>query len=108
MKTLDLTRRGRLQRGLGLLETLICISIMALLFLGAMTLILSASRSTVRTQAQVYSNSDAANAIQNIIGQLREAGGFALPTSNTDGAAESTWNSMNGTPLGYFINYLKC
>ena len=95
------------QRGLGLLETMICISIMALLFLGAMTLILSASRSTARTQAQVYSNSDAANAIQNIIGQLREASAFSLPTSNAAGVAESNWNSMNSTPLGQFSTTLN-
>jgi type II secretory pathway pseudopilin PulG len=100
-------QRLRSQRGLGLLETLICISIMSLLFLGAMTLIVSASRSTVRTQAQVYSNSDAANAIQNIIGQLREASAFSLPTSNTAGAAESTWNSMGTTPLGQFSTTLN-
>ncbi len=107
MKTSHLTRRRRLQRGLGLLETLICISIMALLFLGAMTLIVSASRSTVRTQAQVYANSDAANAIQNIIGWMREASTFSLPTSSTSGTAESSWNSMNSTPLGQFSTTLN-
>lgn len=95
------------QRGLGLLETMICISIMALLFLGAMTLIVSAGRSTARTQAQVYSNSDAANAIQRIIGQLREASAFSLPTSNAAGVAESTWNSMNNAPLGQFSTTLN-
>ena len=107
MRTSKFTRRARLQRGLGLLETLICISLMALLFLGAMTLILSASRSGVRTQAQVYANGDAANAIQSIIGRLREASAFSLPTTDTPGTAESTWNTMGGAPLGQFSTTLN-
>jgi len=97
----------RRQRGFGLLEAMLCLSLMALLFLGAMTLILSASRGTVRTQAQVYSTGDAANSIQAVIGQLREASAFSLPTSGTAGVAEATWNPMGTTPLTQFSTILN-
>lgn len=97
----------RRQRGFGLLEALLCISLMSLLFLGAMTMLLTAGRSVVRTQAQVYSNSDAANAIQNVIGQLREASAFSLPTSNAAGQAESNWTPLSGTALGTFSTTLN-
>ena len=95
-------RRRARQRGFGLLEAVICISLMSLLFLGAMTMIITAGRSTVRTQAQVSSNGDAANAIQNIIGQLREASAFSLPTSSAAGQPESTWISVGNVSLGQF------
>ena len=99
-------RRSRRQRGFGLLETVICISLMSLLFLGAMTLIISATRQTVRTQSQVYATADAANSIQHIIGQLREASAFALPTTDA-GTAETTWNPMGGTSLTQFSTTLN-
>lgn len=91
--------RKRRQCGFGLLEALLCISLMSLLFLGAMTMLITAGRSVVRTQAQVYSNSDAANAIQNIVGQLREASTFSLPTSTAAGQAENTWTPLSGVSL---------
>jgi type II secretory pathway pseudopilin PulG len=94
-------RRSR-QRGFGLLEAVICISLMSLIFLGAMTMIITAGRSVVRTQSQVYATGDAANSIQYVIGQLREASAFALPTSSTAQTAETTWNPMGGLPLGHF------
>ena len=96
----------RARRGFGLLETLICMSLLSLLFLGAMNLIMSALRSTVRTQAQVYSTGDAANSIQNIIGQLHEASAFALPTSSAANAAESTWATVGTVPLSQFSTIL--
>ena len=89
--------RSRRRRGYGLLEALICLSIMSLLFLGAMTLIISSGRSTVRTQAQVFATGDAANSIQNIIGQIREASVFCLPTSSAAGTPETHWNMMGMT-----------
>lgn len=92
----------RRRRGFGLLEALLCISLMSLLFLGAMTMILTAGRSVVRTQAQVYSNGDAANAIQNVIGQLREASAFSLPTSTAAGQAENNWTPLSGVSLSQF------
>ena len=95
------------QRGFGLLEALLCISLMSLLFLGAMTMLLTAGRGVVRTQAQVYSNGDAANAIQNIIGQLREASTFSLPTSNAPGNAESSWTPLSGVLLSQFSTTLN-
>ncbi|MGI4789839.1 MAG: type II secretion system protein [Janthinobacterium lividum] len=103
-------RRLHRQRGFGLLESLICVSLMALLFLGAMTMILSATRGTVRTQAQVYSTGDAANAIQNVIGHLRESSGFALPTTDTAGASESgtfPWTMPSGYTQGQFYTTLN-
>ena len=95
-------RQIRRQRGFGLLESLICLSLMSLLFLGAMTLILTAARSTVRAQAQVYSTGDAANAIQNVVGQLREAADFSLPTSQTAGQPESNWAGIGSVTMDHF------
>ncbi len=95
-------QRGCGQRGFGLLEALLCISLMSLLFLGAMTMLITAGRGVVRTQSQVYSNSDAANAIQNLIGQLREASTFSLPTSTAPGTPESNWTPVSSTLLGHF------
>lgn len=97
--TLINRRRRSGQRGFGLLEALICISLVSLLFLGAMTMLMTAGRGVVRTQSQVYSNGDAANAIQNIIGQLREASKFSLPTSTNAGQAENTWIPLSGVSL---------
>ncbi len=95
-------QRGFGQRGFGLLEALLCISLMSLLFLGAMTMILTAGRGVVRTQSQVYSNADAANAVQNVIGQLREASAFSLPTSTVAGQAENNWTPLSGVSLAQF------
>ena len=95
------------QRGFGLLEALLCISLMSLLFLGAMTMLLTAGRSVVRTQAQVYSNGDAANAVQNVIGQLREASAFSLPTSSAAGQAENNWTPLSGVSLSQLSTTLN-
>lgn len=88
------------RRGFGLLEAVICISLMSLLFLGAMTMIMTAARSTVRTQAQVYSTAEAANAIQNVIGQLHEAGDFSLPSSTVANQPENNWIGVGTIPMG--------
>ncbi len=95
------------RRGFGLLESLICISLMALMFLGAMTLVLDSARSTVRTQAQVYSTAEAANAIQQVVGQLHEASGFALPTSAAAGQPESTWQGTGTVSMDRFSTTLN-
>ncbi len=100
-------RHSSHQRGFGLLEALLCISLMSLLFIGAMTMLLTAGRGVVRTQAQVYSSGDAANAIQNIIGQLREASTFSLPTSNTPATAESNWTPLTGVLLSQLSTTLN-
>ena len=102
----NINRRLRRQRGVGLLETMLCISLMSLLFLGAMTLIVSASRLTVRTQAQVYATGDAANALQNVMSQIREASSFSLPTSNTANTPETAWSLLSGTSLTQFSTTL--
>ncbi len=93
-------------RGFGLLEALLCISLMSLLFLGAMTMLMTAGRSVVRTQAEVYSNGDAANAIQNVIGQIREASAFSLPTSSQAATAESNWIPLSNVLLSQFSTTL--
>ena len=103
MKRLSQTRT---RRGFGLLETLICLSLVSLMFLGAMNLIMTALRSTVRTQASVYSTGDAANSIQQIIGQLHEASAFALPTSNAANVAENNWATVGTVPLSQFSTTL--
>lgn len=102
-------RRGRRsRRGFTLLEMLIAISLMSLLFLGAMNLVIDASRTTVRTQAQIFATSDAANSIQTIISQpgfgIREAQGFCLPTSQTAGVGEDGWVTPSGTTLEQFFS----
>ena len=99
MKRISSTRT---RRGFGLLETLICMSLLSLMFLGATSLIISTMRSTVRTQASVYSTGDAANSIQQIIGQLHEASAFALPTSDKPNTAENGWATVGAVPLGQF------
>ena len=103
MKRISSTRT---RRGFGLLETLICMSLLSLMFLGATNLIISTMRSTVRTQASVYSTGDAANSIQQIIGQLHEASAFALPTSSAANAAENGWATVGAVPLGQFSTTL--
>lgn len=80
---------------------------MSLLFLGSMTMLLTAGRGVVRTQSQVYSNGDAANAIQNVIGQLREASAFSLPTSTAAGQAENNWTPLSGVALTQFSTTLN-
>ncbi len=101
------SRRCRRQRGFGLLETMIAMSLMSLLFLGAMNLILTSARSTVRAQAQVYSTAEAANAIQAVIGQLHEAADFSLPTSQTAGLPESNWKGVSTVPMSSFSTTLN-
>lgn len=95
-------RRVSAQRGFSLLESLFAISLLGLLFLGAMDLIIASTRTTVRTQAQIYASSDASNTIRNIIGQLREAQSFVLPISTTSGTAETGWVTPTNTALSQF------
>lgn len=98
------SRRRRSRRGFTLLEMLIAISLMSLLFLGAMNLVIDSSRTTVRTQAQIFATGDAANSIQTVISQLREAQGFCLPTSQTAGVGEDGWVTPSGTTLEQFFS----
>ena len=87
---------------MGLVETVLCVLLLSLMFLGAMDLIMSAGRTTVRTQSQVYANADAANALQAVIIQLRDASGFALPTSAAANQTETDWTPLNGVNTALF------
>ncbi len=100
-----MSRRGR--GGFTLLEMLVAVSLMALLFLGAMELVIDSSRTTVRAQAQIFATGDAANSIQTVISQIRQAQGFCLPTSQTAGAGEDGWVTPTGTALGQFSTTLN-
>lgn len=90
------------QRGFSLLEMIFSISLMALLVSGVMDLYLASARTTARTQAQVYATNDAANSIQTVIGQLREAQSFALPTGVSTTSPESTWLTLSNVGLSSF------
>ena len=90
------------QRGFTLLEMMIAVSLMALLFTGVMALFIAAARTSVRTQAQVYATNDAANSIQRVVADLREAQSFALPTSVVTAQAEEGWITLSGTTLSQF------
>ena len=85
----------RQQGGYTLLEMLIAISLMSLVFLGGMDLIISASRTTVRTQGQMYATADAANCIQRIIAQVREAQKFT--------AAHQQRGQHGGRPVDFAL-----
>ena len=74
------SRRGSASAASGCLKPLF--RCMSLLFLGSMTMILTAGRGADAGPGAGISNGDAANAIQNIIGQIQEASTFSLPTSN--------------------------
>lgn len=100
-------RRRRNQRGFSLLEMGLSISLMSLLFLGAMTLMLTANRTAARTQAQVFATADAANAIQSVVGRLQTAQNFALPASRVDGEAETGWVMPSGLSTGQFTTTLN-
>ena len=102
-----MSRGQRNQGGFTLLEMLIAVSLMALLFLGAMNLVIDSSRTTVRTQAQIFATGDAANSIQTVISQIRQAQGFCLPTSQTAGAGEDGWVTPTGTTLAQFSTTLN-
>ncbi len=97
----------RTQGGFGLLEALIAMSLIALVFLGGMDLIINSSRLTVRTQSQMYATADAANCIQSIISQVREAQSFTLPTSQTANTAEDGWIALTNTTLSQFSTTLN-
>ena len=56
----------------------------------------------MRTQAQIYATNDAANSIQKVIAQLREAQLFALPVSAQTGQAETGWIMLAGTNQAQF------
>ena len=106
MKTLSTSRqrqaRRTAQRGFTLLEMMISVSLMALLFTGVMDLFIASTRTTMRTQAQIYATNDAANSIQKVIGQMREAQLFALPTSQVAANAETGWVTLSGCSLTQF------
>ena len=95
--------RRRLQRGYGLLEMVISIAIMSLVFLGATFLLDTSARTAARTQAQIYASGDAANSIQKVIAQLREANGFTVPVSKDPGIPEIGWIVPSGTTAGQFV-----
>lgn len=100
MQTQRNARRAR--RGFTLLEVLIAISLMSLIFLGAMDLLVGAGRATVRTQAQVFATGDAANAVSSVIGRLHEAQSFALPVNVDGNAPESGWVMPTQLSAGSF------
>ena len=102
-------KKNKTQSGFTLLEMLIALSLASLLMGGAMALLLSASRSTVRTQAQIFATGDAANSIQSVIGLLRAAHSFAMPTSATANTGEydkdnpeERWITPTGVTLDRF------
>ncbi len=108
MKTMAKRRLSRRNRGgYTLLEMLIAVSLMSLVFLGGMDLVVSSSRTTVRTQAQLYATADAANSIQNFIGQVREAQIFRLPTSDAANTAEDGWITPTNTLASQFSTTLS-
>lgn len=100
-------RRGAQQSGFTLLEMLIAVSLTSILSLGAMDLLINSSRATVRTQAQIFATGDAANSIQQVIAQLREASAFTLPTSSVLNNAEAGWITPTGTSLVLFSTTLN-
>ncbi len=81
MKTDELCPRFKNQNAVSLLETLFATGIVSMIFIAAMTLYISTARSTVKTQRQVFSGADAANASQAILELAREAYKVRLPDS---------------------------
>lgn len=102
MKKITFLRPTKSQRGFTLLEMMIAVSLMGMLFIGVMNLFIAATRTTIRTQAQIYATNDAANSIQNVVGQLREAQSFALPTGSVAMQAEEGWIPLTGVTLDKF------
>jgi len=102
MKKITLSHRAKAQHGFTLLEMMIAVSLMGLLFTGVMNLFIAATRTTMRTQAQIYATNDAANSIQNVVGQLREAQSFALPTGSVTNQGEEGWIPLTGATLDKF------
>ena len=100
-------RRIARQSGFTLLEMVIAVSLTSLMVLGAMDLLINSSRATVRTQAQIFATGDAANSIQQVIAQLREASTFTLPTSSVANTPETGWNTPTGTSAGQFSTTLN-
>jgi type II secretory pathway pseudopilin PulG len=80
---------NRRQAGFSLLEMGIAVTLMAMIFIGTMTMYLSMARTTMRSQSEVYSSAAAANALQYMIQQSREAYDFKLPLE---------YSVINGTP----------
>jgi len=77
------------QAGFTLLEVGIAVTLMAMIFIGTMTMYLSMARTTMRSQSEIYASAAAANALQYMIQQSREAYDFKLPLeySITNGAS---------------------
>jgi type II secretory pathway pseudopilin PulG len=84
------------QRGFTLLEAGIAFTIMSMILLGSMTLYISASRYTVRTQAETFATYDAGTAMQKLIDQAREAHWLALPEENLPGTSTSMFTGYPG------------
>ncbi|HEX5324337.1 MAG TPA: hypothetical protein VFW40_11160 [Capsulimonadaceae bacterium] len=91
-------RSTRRQAGFTLLETGIAVTLMAMIFIGTMTMYLSMARTTMRSQSEVYASAAAANALQYMIQQTREAYDFKLPEeqSSINGQYTETFQGING------------
>ena len=76
------TKRKR-QVGFTMVEALLSISLMGLLGSGAVSLFLAATRLSLKAGAQTSAGLEAANALQYVIEQTREAQSFALPNELT-------------------------
>ncbi len=87
-------KRGR---GLGftLVETIIGTGLTLLLFFGAITVYVAATRLTVSSQAACYAATDAANAVQRTVRDAEEANWIALP-------GEAGWTSPGTAPVSAF------
>ena len=73
------SRRTRRRSGFTLVEVMIAMSLMAIMFLGAMTLYTESIRAATKSSAQISANQSSANGLQHVEDDLREAYDFALP-----------------------------
>ena len=90
-------RRGR--TAFTLVEAMVALSITSLLFLGAVTLFITALQTTARVNADAASSGDAANTMRHVMDDLREASYFALPDDS--GAIQGTNRSKFVYPAAY-------
>lgn len=91
-----------LRAGFTLLETMIAMGLMALLFLGAVTLYVEATRISAKSGAQITAAQGAANGLQHVEGDIREAYDFALPE---DGATFGSDLGTGYTPSAFQTTY---
>ena len=91
-------KAAKRQAGFTLLEMGIAITLMAMIFIGTMTMYLSMARTTMRSQSEVYASAAAANALQYMVQQSREAYDFKLPEeqSSINGQFTETFQGVSG------------